>query len=151
MSIFDKLEVIYQEIDNNYASLEVRARFRGYNRQEALYNSKRQSNDEAYFLFMFTRLEDHVKTLSELLIDQKVATLTDWRARRTWEILQIRKERMPFMDRVALLTEINQADYSLIKRYYKQRNNIAHGGTFTTPINITTVVADMKRLYRDLR
>jgi hypothetical protein len=150
MNIFDKLEEIYLEVDNNYASLEVKARFKGHHKKEAKYSSNRQSNDEAYYLFMFTRLEDRVKVLSELLIDKKVASLTDWKNKRTWDILHKRKKNIPFMDRVALLTKINTADYMLINRYYLQRNSIAHGGTFTTPINITTVVRDMKRLYKDL-
>ena len=55
------------------------------------------------------------------------------------------------MDRVALLTEINQPDYQLINSYYQQRNSIAHGGTFLVPIIISNVVTDMQRLYRVLR
>lgn len=100
---------------------------------------------------MFTRLEDRVRTLSDNLIDDRIATLTDWKAKRTWDILGNRKDRIAFMDRVALLTEINGSDYILINRYYRQRNNIGHGGTFTITISIPTVIADMKRLYKDLK
>jgi len=55
------------------------------------------------------------------------------------------------MDRVALLTEMGETDYNLIERYYKQRNKIAHGQTFTIPINIPTVIVHMKHLYSDLK
>jgi hypothetical protein len=57
---------------------------------------------------------------------------------------------MALMDRVALLSEINGADYQLINSYYKQRNSIGHGGSFTIPINIPTVINDLKRLYNVL-
>lgn len=151
MSIFNQLETIYLEINNDYAAKEVQARFRGHYRLEAKYSSKRQLNDEAYFLFMFTRLEDRVKTLSLQLITRKFNSHIDWKRKRTWEILYKRRDRIPFMDRVALLTEINQPDYQLINSYYQQRNSIAHGGTFLVPIIISNVVTDMQRLYRVLR
>lgn len=151
MNIFDELEKIYSEIDNPYASIEIQARSRRYHKKEAEYFGKRQLNDQAYFLFMFTRLEDKVRNLSDTMIDDKVSTLTDWKAKRTWDILSKRKDRIVFMDRVALLTEINGTDYNLIDRYYRQRNNIGHGGTFTIAISIPTVIADMKRLYKDLK
>ena len=32
----------------------------------------------------------------------------------------------------------------------EQRNSIGHGGSFTIPINIPTVINDLKRLYNDL-
>jgi len=150
MNIFDHLGKIYNEIDTTYANIEVQASSRRHHKKEAEYYSKRQFNKQAYFLFMFTRLEDRVRNLSDQLIDDKVANLTDWKAKRTWDILSKRKDRIAFMDRVALLTEINQSGYNLIDRYYRQRNNIGHGGTFTIAIYIPTFIVDMKRLYRDL-
>lgn len=151
MNIFDELGVIYNEINNNYASIEVRARSKGHYKKEAGYFKKRQLNDQAYFLFMFTRLEDRVRSLSDMIINNKVSSLTDWKTKRTWDILNKRKDRILFMDRVALLTKINGNDYNLIHHYYKQRNNIGHGGVFTIPISIPTVIADMKRLHKILK
>jgi hypothetical protein len=55
------------------------------------------------------------------------------------------------MDRVALLTEINKPDYNLIRQYYNQRNEIGHGGNFTIPINVPVFIADLKRLFKDLK
>jgi hypothetical protein len=150
MNIFDELGRIYGEIDSTYAPIESEARKRRHTRKESEYYGKRQLNNQAYFLFMFTRMEDHIKELSNTLIDTKVGTITEWKSKRTWEILAKRKDRMPLMDRVALLTEINAMDYNIIDRYYRQRNSIAHGGTFTVTIDIPTVIADMKRLFRDL-
>lgn len=148
--IFDELAAIYSEIDNEYSVREAHARASGHVRIEASYRRKRELNDQAYFLFMFTRLEDRIRQLSTELIDNKFRTLTNWNYRRTWEILHKRKDNIALMDRVALLTRIGQLDYNLIKRYYDQRNNIGHGQSFTIPIIIMNVVADMQRLYFDL-
>jgi hypothetical protein len=65
MTIFDELGNIYDEIDNTYSRLETQARARGFKRKEAEYARKRQLNDQSYFLFMFTRLEDRIRSLSE--------------------------------------------------------------------------------------
>ncbi len=150
MNVFDELGVIYFEIDNVYATGEISARAKGHSRKEQAFQRKRELNDHTYFLFMFSRLEDRIKILSDLLIDSKYATLTNWKYKRTWDILYKRKNDNPnsihFLDRVALLTNMALADYSLIKRYCDQRNTIAHGGNFTIPINITTVITDLKRL-----
>lgn len=145
--IFEELATIYFEIDNIYSVNEAAARARRHNRVEANYRRKRELNDQAYFLFMFTRLEDRIRELSIKLIDNKYNNLTNWNHRRTWEILHKRKKDIPLLDRVALLTQIGQTDYNLIKRYYDQRNNIGHGGASTITIDITTVVTDMQRLY----
>lgn len=152
MNIFDQLGRIYSEIDSNYASLEIDARSKGQYRKEATFTLKRQLNDQAYFLFMFTRIEDRIRSLSDNLIDNKIAKLTDWKVKRTWEIIQTQKKNgsLHFLNRVTLLTQKGQADFNLIKMYYDQRNKIGHGGTFTIPISIPTVITDMNRLYRDL-
>lgn len=152
VNIFDKLGKIYIEIDNNYASIEVHARSKGYNKKEVEYNNKRQFNDQAYFLFMFTRLESLVRDLTDELIESKFSTLTDWKIKRTWEIIHVQKTNnsLNFMNRVALLTPKGNADYNLIRQYYNQRNNIGHGGSFTIPISIPNVIADMKYLFREL-
>ncbi|MFN6380542.1 MAG: hypothetical protein ACK4WD_14775 [Flavobacteriales bacterium] len=55
------------------------------------------------------------------------------------------------MNRVALMTPKGGIDYNLVNQYYAQRNNIGHGGSFTIPISIPNVIADMKRLYKDLK
>ena len=153
MNIFDELGKIYSEIDNTYTSIEVQARSRGHNKKEAAYFRKRQLNDQAYFLFMFTRIEDRIRNLSNHLINEKVTTLTDWKTKRTWEIVNKQKSNnaLHIMNRVALLTPKGHTDYNLIKQYYDQRNNIGHGGAFTIPISIPTVITHMKRLYKGLK
>lgn len=153
MNIFEELGSIYTEIDRRYAVLELESRAKGYNKKEELYAQKRQINDRAYFLFMFTRLEDHIRECSNTLIDTKMRTMRDWRFRRSWEILSksSKGDKLHFMDRVAFLTSKGHQDYNTINKYYKQRNDIAHGDIPTTAIVMPQVIIDMKRLYAALR
>jgi hypothetical protein len=151
MNIFDELGHIYDEIDKSYSITELESRRKGHHKKEAEYTRKRQLNDQAYFLFMFTRLEDRIRELSIILIDKKIGTITDWKYKRVWDILNRKKDDMFLLDRVALLVQLGGRDYNLIHNYYRQRNSIAHGGAFTITIDIYIVIADMKRLYNDLK
>ncbi|MDP3148051.1 MAG: hypothetical protein Q8N83_02870 [Ignavibacteria bacterium] len=153
MNIFDEPGKIYSEIDDAYARTEIQARSKGHRKKEAEFYRKRQLNDQAYFLFMFTRFEGRVRDISDNLIYNKVTNQADWKINRTWEIINKQKlnDSLHFMNRVSLLTPKGQINYNLIKQYYDQRNNIGHGGSFTIAISIPTVIADMKRLYKDLK
>lgn len=152
MSIFDELEAQYDEIDNQYSSKEFEARTNGWNNKEQQYQRKRELNDQAYFLFMFSRLEDRIRTQSAALITKKQTSIQSWRQRAAWDILpSTSREDYPFKKRLALLTEKGATDYTLVSDYYKERNAIAHGGSFTRPISMPTVISELKRLYRILK
>ncbi len=153
MNIFGELSKLYDEIDTLYAAKEFDARARGFARKEAEWRRKRELNDHAYFLFMFTRLEDRIREQSSKLIDRKQTALRNWKARSVWDILPKEKDSagIHFRNRVALLTEKGSTDYNLIMAYYKLRNTIAHGGDFITPISIPYVLNDMERLHKVLK
>lgn len=148
MSIFDELEAQYNSIDNEYASIEFDSISRGWNRKEAEHKRKRELNDQAYFLFMFSRLEDRIRQQSSILISRKQSSITSWKQRASWDILPNgASDEIPFKRRLALLTEKGRSDYTLIVDYYKERNSIAHGGNFISAISMPTVIAELKRLY----
>ncbi len=149
MNIFDKLQKQYQEIDDNYARKEFSCRSKGHHKKEAELRVKRELNDHAYFLFMFTRLEDFIRKESSKLISQKQKTLTNLKQKRVWSIFPAAEDsnKIHFMHRVLLLVDKDSHDYNQVVKYYKQRNTISHGGTSSTAISIPTVVIDMKRLY----
>lgn len=131
MSIFDELESQYNEIDNQYSLAEFYARSKGWNKKETQYRRKRELNDQAYFLFMFSRLEDRIRQQSAILITKKQTSITSWKQRAAWDILPKNAiDEMPFKKRLALLTQKGSFDYNLIVTYYKERNSIAHGGNF---------------------
>ncbi|MFZ2656620.1 MAG: hypothetical protein WAX69_16925 [Victivallales bacterium] len=84
----------------------------------------RSANDQAYFVLIFAQFEDLVNTRFKKLVKKKQAVPL-WYRRRSWDIIDMK--RIPFMIRVALLTEIGNADYNMIYSYYKLRCTIAHG------------------------
>ena len=55
------------------------------------------------------------------------------------------------MDRVSLLVKKGETDYNLIKKYFDERNKVAHGGIFSFPIDIQIVISDMKNLYKKIK
>ncbi len=149
MSIFDRLGEQYQEIDDLYVGIELEARSKGWHKKECLYQQKRVLNDQAYFLFMFSRLEDRIREQSSKLIDKKRKTIRSWKQRAAWDILPTSpRADYPFKKRLALLVEQGSSDYNLIADYYQERNSIAHGGSFTKPIVMPTVIYELKRLYQ---
>lgn len=153
MNIFDKLQKQYQEIDDNYARKEFSCRSKGYRKKEAELREKRELNDHAYFLFMFTRLESVIRKESSKLISQKQNTLTNWKQKRVWNIFPAEEDsdKIYFKNRVALLVDKNSHYYRQVVEYYTLRNIIGHGGTSSTTISIPTVVIHMKRLYSILK
>lgn len=65
MNVFDELSGLYGEIDSLYAVREPEAKSKGFHRKEAEWQRKRELNDHAYFLFIFTRPEDRIREQSD--------------------------------------------------------------------------------------
>lgn len=150
MNIISELETLYFEVDNDYSSKEFEARGKRYFKIENSFKRKRELNTHAFFLFTFSRLEDHIRERSKNLISTKQDKLKDWKNRAVWDILPTKKNSndIHFMNRVALLTDKSEPAFSLIQQYYKQRNSIGHGGNFTIPVNMTDVFKEMKLLLK---
>lgn len=148
MTIFDELASQYHKIDDEYSSKEFEASRRGWRRKERQFRRIREINDQAYFLFMFTRLEDYIRQQSSDLIKKKKKSISSWKQRAAWTILPSDPDKqMVFLNRLALLTEKGGADYNLVSQYYDERNSVAHGGNFIRQISMPTVFAEFKRLY----
>jgi len=152
MNIFEELEALYSEIDDFYARCELDARNNENENKEIAFARKRELNDHAYYLFMFTRLEDHVGEKSSELIKDSQDNITDWEQRRPWDILPKQKEsdKIFFLNRVALLVDKGTHYYQNIKNYYDLRNTLGHGGVFSAPISIPNVVSDFNSFHRML-
>jgi hypothetical protein len=150
MDVFGSLEKTYSEIDQRFAQMEFEAASRGWIRKEALYASYRTQNDQAYFLYFFTRLEDHITTEAKRVIDRGL-NLQTWKRRSPWRELKNINDRgrLAFMAKVGLLAEPGGSDFNLINAYYTDRNVIAHGGSAT--ISMPNVISDMKLLYKRVR
>lgn len=151
-AIFDELEEQYNNIDNEYSSIEFEATSKGWVNKEFQYQRKRELNDQAYFLFMFTRLEYRIREQSSVLITKKQCSIQSWKQRASWDILpSSARDSIPFKKRLALLIEKGSQDYNLILSYYTERNSIAHGGNFISSINMPLVISELKRLYRAVK
>ncbi|MCI4626028.1 MAG: hypothetical protein L3V56_08700 [Candidatus Magnetoovum sp. WYHC-5] len=152
MNIFEELEIQYNEIDNQYSSEEFKAVQRGWVQKEKKYKRKREINDQAYFIFMFSRLEDRIRVESAKLIKKKKSTIKSWRQKASWEILPSKPDAdLYFKKRLALLTQKDGRDFNRVSEYYKERNSIAHGGSFIKQISMPIVIGDLKRLYKILK
>jgi len=152
MSIFKELGQVYGEINSFYAKKEFEAKLRGWAQKEKAWTRKRELNDHAYFLFMFTRLEDRIREQSSKLIAGKQANLRRWKQRRVWDILPKGKDddHPRFKDRLALLVKEGSKDYNTVVEYYNLRNTLGHGGSFSSPVSIPDVVEDFDGLHRVL-
>jgi len=151
MSIIDKLADMYTDVDNTYAANAARARAKGYNRKEADYEKKRKLNDQAYFLFMFTRIEDRIRKSSERVFSRKSDKLTNYKNQRAWDMIRNRgnRDHLDLLERVSFLTLYNGSDYQIMVGYKRLRDNIAHGEE-VDEIDMTAVINNMTRFYRDL-
>jgi hypothetical protein len=149
MSIFKELGQMYAEIDSYYARMEFDAKTKGWTRKEKTWARKRELNDHAYFLFMFTRLEDRVREQSSKLITGKQASISRWRQRSAWDILPKEKDsdRLSFRNRLALLAKKGSKDYNRMIDYHDLRNTVGHGGSFSSPVSIPDVVEDFDYMY----
>ncbi len=152
MKVIKELEILYFDIDRDYATKEFAAHAKGHQKKEQYWRQCRELNTHAYFLFLFTRLEAHIKDQSTKLINSRIANIAHWKTRAVWEIIE--QKRLHFNKHTSLLTRSGYADFNLINTYYSHRNTIGHGGTIpgiTLAINMITVFNDMKRLQRILR
>ena len=86
MSIIAVLENQYRDIDNKLYSREFAAIGDGNEEDEKDCRYKRELNSHAYFLFLFTRLEDHIRKQSKILFTNKLASEANWRQRAIWDI-----------------------------------------------------------------
>jgi hypothetical protein len=145
--IFDELEILYSEIDNEYAVKEFNAHSSGLAAQEFEVALKREKNDQAYFLFIFTRLEKRIQDLFDNLVTIKNTTAIDDKDKNSWRLMK--KKKLDLMDKVSFFAQAGSANYNLIYNYKKKRDGVAHGD-MASGINILTILADMKRLYNDL-
>jgi hypothetical protein len=147
MSVIVELEKQYIYIDNEFARKEFEAKRRRWTKKEAEYRRKREINDQAYFLFMFSRLEDRITQEAEKRIRKKKSSKASWREKAPWENMPNDVKDMHFKNRLSLLSERGNTNFNRVMEYYKERNSIAHGGGFISMISMPVVTAEFIRLY----
>jgi hypothetical protein len=146
---FTDLVRLYSEIDDKYEQEVLQAQQRGFMRKKSALQHKRSLNNHAYFLFMFSRLEEIVRERTAMLI-AKNQNHPHWRHRRVWQILpnDQNDSRLDLMRRVELLFEKGNTEYNKIHQWKLQRDKIAHGGSFTKPMSVIQTANEMTNIIR---
>ena len=152
MSIIKEIETQYFEIENDYYSKEFNSHIKNHYIKEAFWRKKRELFTHAYFLFLFTRLEDHIRKQSENLIQKRRDNITNWKTKAIWDIPDLKN--LYFKNRLALLTEKGNSNFNKVIEYYDLRNKIGHGETISdihSEINMINVFDDMNKFIKELK
>lgn len=144
--IFDEIDILYSQIDNDLSIKEFNARSISSETDEFQTMLEREHNDQAYFLYIFTRLERRIQELFDELIKNKIATSTDDKEKNSWRLMK--QKQLYLMDKVSFFAQAGGTDYNLIYSYKDKRDNVAHGKI--TFVDIPSTLVDMRRLYIDL-
>lgn len=137
----------WTETDFYLASCELKART---SRRRSHWQHLRHVNNQSHYVTMLASFEDYVnRTLDKCLAKQTLTGKT-WPRRRAWEVLRSVSERsLPFMSRIAVLSEKGGNEFNTISRYYSIRNDIAHGQfSSVPPLAIPSVYADLLEVAR---
>lgn len=151
--MFVDLKTLYDEVDRFLAIQEFNAHAAGRITEEKDWARKRELNDHAYFLFMFTKFEEKIREYSSKLILKKQSSLTSWNHSRVWDLLPKDKDstKITLKNRLALLLDKGSSDYQKVNDYYEQRNCIAHGGSATKTVAIPTAVSDFIAISKKIK
>jgi hypothetical protein len=103
----------------------------------------RELNDQAYFLFLFTRLEGEIDAAFERLVANK--SVGPWADVRAWQVWRDR-DRVDLMAKVELLLEKGRRECEELRSFHKARNLIAHGDQWKTKFAIPAVAQRMHDL-----
>lgn len=86
----------------------------------------RNHNDQAYFLYLFTRLEAVINASFEILVSNRAVGA--WDVSRPWDHFSEQKTQdIALLVKAAMLTPKGHQDWTKIQEYYRERNLIGHG------------------------
>ena len=150
MSYLAKVYRSYLEADGFYARAELGCS----PSQRTSWAERRDINDKAYFVLMFSELEDRIAERVRKVI-QRRSTTSSVLNQRVWKLLG-RKEGnrgLPFMDKTSMLLERGNAEYNMVKSHYDVRCDIAHGkassiGSISIPSAYSDFVGLVKSISR---
>jgi hypothetical protein len=104
----------------------------------------RQRNDQAYFLYLFTRFEAEVNAGVETLLTARTISSAAWTERRVWQAWSRSPvSEISFLSKVEVLTDKARTDFAKAKDYYYGRNTIAHGGDWDARFFVPKVARAM--------
>ena len=134
MSIFTDIADQWQIADGALGDLEQAAFAADDDQRFDAADEQRKRNDQAYFLFLFTRFEDAVNEAITVIVGNRVSGVV-WAERRVWEAwLGQDVTAIRFMSKIEILMDKSLHQYGIIKEYYRGRNDIAHGSIWNEPL-----------------
>jgi hypothetical protein len=151
MSIVTDIEKTFFEIESFFNKKIFESRLAGDTAKELYWENGLDLNTHAYFVLLFARFEDHIKTETKKLILQSKSNIANYAERAAWEIIDTKQ--IHFKKRVELFIEKANPDYSTIIKYYEHRNTIAHGGTIANirdihnGIDMIAAFSNMERFF----
>jgi hypothetical protein len=146
MSIFTDVADQWQIADDAFGGLEQAAFAADDDQRFDAADEQRKRNDQAYFLFLFTRFEDAVNEAVTVIVGNRVSGAA-WAERRVWEtwfgqdVKDIR-----FMSKIEVLIDKSLRQYGIIRDYYRGRNDIAHGGIWNEQFLIPNIAQAMETI-----
>lgn len=133
---FAELLKLHATIDRQLQASESEAIRKGHIKKAHQVGRQRQLNDSVYFLMLFAQFERLINDKSQQVtrLRQK---MSQWKSRRAWDIIDHKNiDKVPFINRVALLTEKGKSDYNVIQQLYQDRNSLAHGKLLDTTVSL---------------
>lgn len=109
-------------------------------------------NDSAYFILVWGQLEAKINDVCERAIRQRRSSV-NWETRRAWDAHDPDNMRAKFEDRAALVLDRFNTKSDAYKRtigYYGQRNQVAHGRSLATGIDVPFVISDVYQIIGEL-
>jgi hypothetical protein len=146
MSIFTDIVDQWQIADDAFAALESAAFAADDDQRFDAAGEQRKRNDQAYFLFIFTRFEDAVNQAAKIIVSNRTSAAA-WPEGRIWEawstLVFREKKNLHFLSKAEVITDKSRHDYELIKEYYRGRNNIGHCGIYSEQFLIPQIAQFM--------
>jgi hypothetical protein len=143
MSIFLDISTQYALADATFGKAEQQAFDSNDDAAFDLASKQRRHNDQAYFLYLFTRFENEINQATQRLLASRVIG-QPWPERRIWEAWsRIEIKEIHFLSKVEVLTDKSRIDYREVKKFYDARNRLAHGGELEDQFVVPAVAQQM--------
>lgn len=144
MNIIKQIQAQHAIADNAFALLEQDAFARDDDTAFDSASEQRRLNDQAYFLYLFTRFESEVNIAAESLLRVRKDISTPWLERRVWDAWARNQVRdIPFLSKVEVLLDKSTPLFALVRDFYKRRNTIGHGSAWGDQLFIAVIAQEL--------
>jgi hypothetical protein len=147
--VFLEIAGQYAIADSAFAAAEQRAFHEDDDSAFDRAGTARQHNDQAYFLYLFTRFEESVNAAIKALLATRLASASPWADRRIWAAWsRVPVRDIALLSKAEVLMDKGRQDYATVKEYYEGRNAIAHGGALLDQVLVPSVAQTMAELVQ---